>query len=85
MELSASGGIFRWSRRILRWGRDIEVRQHDVTSVTARAKWYGNRLSITMNGKTYSLGGLLDEDLEIIARELRRMLPEVRPRADTAS
>ena len=78
VELAASDGIFRWSWRILRWGRDTKVSQHDVTSVMSRIKWYGNRLSITMNGKTYSLGGLSDEDLEIIARELRQALPEAR-------
>jgi predicted RNA-binding protein with PUA domain len=78
MELAAGNGIFRWSWRIWRWGRDIRVNQQDVTSVKARIKWYGNRLIITMNGKTYSLGGLLDEDPEIIVRELRRALPETR-------
>jgi len=55
VELAAGEGVFRWSWRIWRWGRDTKVSQHDVTSVVARAKWYGNRLSITMNGKTYSL------------------------------
>jgi hypothetical protein len=78
VELSAGNGIFRWSWRILRWGREIKVPQHDVTSVLARTKWYGNRLSITMNGKTYSLNYLLDEDMETIARELRRALPDAR-------
>jgi hypothetical protein len=78
VELAAGDGIFRWSWRILRWGRDINVSQHDVTSVISRVKWYGNRLIVKMNGKTYSLGGLLDEDLENIARELRRASPEAR-------
>jgi hypothetical protein len=84
VELAAGDGTFRWSWRILRWGRDIKVSQHDVTSVISRIKWYGNRLSIRMNGDTYSLGGLLDEDLEIITRELRRALPEARSLLDTA-
>jgi len=75
VELSVDRGIFRWRYRILRWGRDIEARQNEVTAVMTKAKWYGNRLSVTMNGKTYSLRNLLDEDMEIVARELRRALP----------
>jgi hypothetical protein len=75
VELAAGNGIFRWSWRIFRWGRDIEAGTHDVTAIEAKVRWYGNRLSVSMNGKTYSLGGLLDEDLAVIARELRRALP----------
>lgn len=77
VELFAGKGIFRWSYRILRWGKDIEARQEDVTAVIAKTRWYGNRLSISMAGRTYSLGDLIDEDMTIIARELRRALPGV--------
>lgn len=75
IELFVGKGIFRWSYRILRWGKDIEARQEDVTAVTGKTRWYGGRLSITMSGRTYSLGNLIDEDVTTIARELRRALP----------
>jgi hypothetical protein len=75
VELSVGGGTFRWSYQISRWRRELEARQDDVTAVIADAKGYGNTLSVTMNGGTYSLGDLLDEDMEIVARELRRALP----------
>ena len=78
IELFAGKGIFRWSCRILRWGKDLEAREEDVTAVAPKARWYGNRLSVTMAGRTYSLGDLIDEDMTIIARELRRALPAVR-------
>jgi hypothetical protein len=83
VELSVKKGIFRWRSQISLWRRDLDARQEDVTAVIAKARWYGNRLNLTMNGKTYSLGDLLDEDMEIVARELRRALPEVRSSADT--
>src|ERR1700733_8771090 len=54
IELFAGKGLFRWSYRILRWGKDIEAREEDVTAVIARARWYGNRLNVTMAGRTYS-------------------------------
>lgn len=78
IELFAGKGIFRWSYRVLRWSKDLEAREEDVTAVVAKARWYGNRLSVTMAGRTYSLGDLIDEDMTIIARELRRALPAVR-------
>src|SRR5437764_7398972 len=75
IELFAGQGIFRWSYRILRWGKDIEAREEDVTAVIAKVRWYGNQLNITMAGRTYSLGDLMDDDMTIVARELRRALP----------
>jgi hypothetical protein len=78
VELSVRGGIFRWSYRIWRWRRDLEARQDDVTAVISKARWYGNRLIVTMNGRTYSLGELLRDDMEMVARELRRALPKAR-------
>lgn len=83
LELSVGRGIFRLRYRMSRWHRDIEARQNDVTAVTAKARWYGNRLNITMNGNTYSLGDILDEDMEILARESRRALPEARSSTET--
>jgi len=83
LELSVGRGIFRLRYQISRWRRDIEARQDDVTAVIAKARWYGNRLNVTMNGKTYSLGDILDEDMEIVARELRRALPEAGSSAET--
>jgi hypothetical protein len=77
IELFAGKGIFRWSYRVLRWGKNLEGREEDVTAVVAKARWYGNRLNVTMAGRTYSLGDLMDEDMTIIARELRRALPAV--------
>src|SRR5678815_3136917 len=65
VELSVGRGIFRWRYRILRWGRDIDARQNEVTAVITKARWYGNRLSVTIHARTYSLDGLLDEDMEI--------------------
>jgi hypothetical protein len=85
LELSVGRGIFRLRYQMSRWHRDIEARQDDVTAVTAKARWYGNRLNITMNGKTYSLGDILDEDMEILARELRRALPEARSSTETVT
>jgi hypothetical protein len=82
VELSVGSGIFRWRYKISRWRRDLEARQDDVTAVIAKARWYGNRLNVTMNGRTYSLSDILDDDLEIIARELRRVLPKVRGASD---
>jgi hypothetical protein len=84
VELSVGSGIFRWTYRIWRWSRDIEALRDDVTAVEAKVRWYGNRLNVIMNGKTYSLGDLLDDDIEIVARELRSALPKTRPLADTA-
>jgi hypothetical protein len=78
VELSVAHGIFRWRTRIWRWTRNVEARQGDVTEVAATVRWYGNSLRIVMNGKTYSLGALLDDDVETVARELRRALPEAR-------
>jgi hypothetical protein len=84
VELSVGRGIFRWRYQIWRWSRDIEARRDDVTAVEGKVRWYGNRLIVMMNGKTYSLGGLLDDDVEKVARELRRELPQARRLADTA-
>lgn len=78
IELFAGSGMFRFSHQVLRWRKDIEVPQQDVSAVTATVRWYGNRLNITMNGKTYSVGDLLDEDVAIIDKELRRALPALR-------
>ena len=75
VELSIGDGLFRWRYRIWRWSREIEARREDVTAVEASVKWYGNHLNVIMNGKTYSLGDLLDDDVEVVARELRRALP----------
>ena len=75
LSLPPATGYSGVSWRIFRWGRDIEAGTHDVTAIEAKVRWYRNRLSVSMNGKTYSLGGLLDEDLAVIARELRRALP----------
>ena len=72
IELFAGKGIFRWSYRILHWGKDIQAREEDVTAVIAKTRWYGNRLNVSMAGRTYSLGDLMDEDMTIVARELRR-------------
>jgi len=85
VELSIDHGIFRWRYRIWRWSRDIEAHEGDVTVVDPKIKWYGNRLNITMNGKAYALDSLLDEDVQAVARELRRMLPRARHSANTAT
>ncbi len=78
VELYAGRGSFRWSHTIWRWRRDIEARQEDVTAVIAKTRWYGNRLNITISDRTYSLGDLLDDDIAIVAQELRRALPAAR-------
>jgi hypothetical protein len=83
VELSVGRGMFRWRYQMSFWRRELEARQDDVTAVIAKARWYGNRLNVTMHGKTYSLGDLLDEDMDIVARELRRALPQARSSADT--
>jgi hypothetical protein len=82
VELSIDHGIFRWRYRIWRWNRDVEAPQNDVTLVEPGIKWYGNRLDITMNGKAYSLDSSLDEDVQAVARELRRGLPKAGPSAN---
>ena len=48
IELFAGKGIFRWNCRILRWGKNIEAREEDVTAGIAKARWYGNRLTVTI-------------------------------------
>jgi hypothetical protein len=79
VELLVGNGIFCWRYRILRWSKAFEAQQRDVTAVTAKARWYRNRLSVTAGGRTYSLDSLLDEDLAIISRELRLALPGITP------
>lgn len=75
IELFVGRGSFRLSYWILRWRRDIEVRIEDVSAVESEIKWYGNKLSITVGGKTYVLGDLFKDDLMIVAGQLRKVLP----------
>ncbi len=70
VELSVGGGIFIWRQQTLRWARETRVREEDVTAVIENIRWYGKTLKLTVKGKTYALGDLLEDDLKSLARQI---------------
>ncbi len=74
IELMVGGGVFKFTQRTFRWTKVITVPEENVTAVVAEAKWYRNELRLTMNGTSYAVGDLLEDDLKLLARELRRQL-----------
>jgi hypothetical protein len=80
VELSVSKGHFSWSYGLLSLRRKTEVARQDIVAVSAKHRWYGNRLEVAARGMTFRLDNLLDEDLETIERELHRALPEANSR-----
>lgn len=74
IELSAGRGVFKWTQRTFRWTKEISAREENVTAVVADARWYRKALTLKMSGKIYALDDLLEDDLELLARQLRMRL-----------
>ena len=74
VEISVRHGRLRWSYGILSWRREAEADPCDVVNITATHKWHGNRLEVTTRGTTFRLEKILDDDLDLITRELRQVL-----------
>jgi hypothetical protein len=80
VEICVSHERLSWSYGLMSFRRRAEVARHDIVAVRAKRRWYGNRLEIAARGVTFRLDNLLDEDLEEIAAELHRVLPEANSR-----
>ena len=66
--------VFKWTQRTFRWAKEISEREEDVTAVIEDARWYRKTLKLMVNGKVYALDDLLEDDLTLLARQLRMRL-----------
>lgn len=74
IELRMEYGVVKWTQRTFRWKNEISVPEEAVTAVVADARWYRKALKLTINGKVYVVDDLLEDDLQLLSRQLRMRL-----------